>query len=429
MLVIECPKRYVDSAPLGSLFYEYYAGYSYSFASALIESLPLDTDAQVLDPWNGAGTTLLAAAQQGHRGIGFDLNPAMVIVAKARLLRQQTIPSVIPIREKILETFRRLQLFKIEENDPLSEWFCPEASKQIRRLEYATRTTLLDATGSLVLPLNPDKFSDIAAFFYTAIFRVVRAKLLALQGSNPTWFKRPRNNEGLIKVSSNTLIKTFQETIELMCFDVMQMGEKVGEEVISPIVRWGNSENLPVQRDSVDLVLTSPPYCTRIDYAVATVGELAVIGVGTTSGFDQLRSQLMGTTKVPREKPELERKWGASCLHFLGELEAHYSRASSTYYLKNHLQYFQSLSRSISCIAHVLKPQGVCVMVAQDSYYKDIHNDLPTIISEMSEFEGLVPFQREDFQLQTTLSHINKQSRTYIQQKSAVESVLCFYKP
>jgi hypothetical protein len=250
-----------------------------------------------------------------------------------------------------------------------------------------------------------------------------------LQGSNPTWFKRPRRHEELVSFSKEELMKALRDTIDLMLGDIANYSENLLSEKSLSTVTWGNSEQFSLQNRSVDLVLTSPPYCTRIDYAIATVGELAVMGIGSSSGLDELRSRLMGTTKVPQQSPVVEMKWGKSCIEFIRELEEHRSVASTTYYLKNHTQYFQSLSKSIGCISKSLKREGICVMVAQDSFYKDIHNDLPTIISEMCENEGLVLFQKEDFQLQTTLSHINKKSKEYIQQKATVESVLCFYKP
>ncbi len=42
-------------------------------------------DAVVLDPFAGAGTTLVAAARLGHRGIGFELDPHYAAAAVARL--------------------------------------------------------------------------------------------------------------------------------------------------------------------------------------------------------------------------------------------------------------------------------------------------------------------------------------------------------
>lgn len=43
------------------------------------------TDAIVLDPFVGTGTTLLAAALEGARGIGIEIDPSYVAVARARL--------------------------------------------------------------------------------------------------------------------------------------------------------------------------------------------------------------------------------------------------------------------------------------------------------------------------------------------------------
>ena len=43
---------------------------------------------------------------------------------------------------------------------------------------------------------------------------------------------------------------------------------------------------------------------------------------------------------------------------------------------------------------------GRAVLVVQDSYYKDVHNDLPTITAEMAQSVGLKLQRREDFRLQ-----------------------------
>jgi DNA modification methylase len=39
-----------------------------------------------------------------------------------------------------------------------------------------------------------------------------------------------------------------------------------------------SSQSIPLPNSFIDLVVTSPPYCTRIDYAVATSPELALLG-------------------------------------------------------------------------------------------------------------------------------------------------------
>jgi SAM-dependent methyltransferase len=192
------------------------------------------------------------------------------------------------------------------------------------------------------------------------------------------------------------------------------------------VIRVASSEQIPLLNDAVDCVLASPPYCTRIDYAVATSPELALLGYSLDNEFDGLRRQLIGTSTVPRTAPKTSKEMGTTCLHFLDALSQHTSKASSTYYFKNHVQYFHSIGTSLSEIARVLKPGGSCVLVVQDSYYKDIHNDLPAIVAEMAEFQSLRLRERRDFELTRTLAGVNPGAKEYRTSFSAVESVLTF---
>jgi len=67
------------------------------------------------------------------------------------------------------------------------------------------------------------------------------------------------------------------------------------------------------------------------------------------------------------------------------------------------------------------------VLVVQDSYYKDIHNDLPTIITEIGAHHGLTLGQSKAFHLRS-MSDINPGRQTYVRPSGATESVLCFTK-
>ena len=57
----------------------------------------------ILDPWNGVGTTTQIAQEHGHNAFGFDLNPATVIVAKARQLHQGVLASVTSLSDEIVQ--------------------------------------------------------------------------------------------------------------------------------------------------------------------------------------------------------------------------------------------------------------------------------------------------------------------------------------
>jgi hypothetical protein len=189
-----------------------------------------------------------------------------------------------------------------------------------------------------------------------------------------------------------------------------------------------SSENLPVPDQSVDLVLSSPPYCTRIDYGVATSPELAALGFPITEQLRHLRETLIGTPTIHGESYAPDPAWGKSCNAFLERVIQHSSKAAKSYYYKTYVQYFAAISRSVSEISRCVRRTGTCAIVIQDSYFKDVRADLPAMFAEIASEQGLVLSHRVDFPMSQTLININTKSRRYRSSSPAVESVLCFTK-
>nr|WP_315231533.1 hypothetical protein [uncultured Albidiferax sp.] len=429
MLFVECPKRTADSSAPDTASYSYYAGYSLSFAEQLIQHLPFDTDPVILDPWNGSGTTTFAAAQNGYRSHGFDLNPVMVIVAKARLVRKSSVPSLHPIWKKIQAEAEKKAVSIATESDPLRDWFTSKSVENLRQIEQSIRGHLIHETvNRYIEPPAIDNISDVASFFYVTLFRVIRDLTKPFRTSNPTWLRRPKEEVEKISVSLCDLLKNIEQTL---CEGIasIERGSELAGSSAETTLTVCNSESLRIDTNSIDLVLTSPPYCTRIDYAVATSAELAILGFQKKTHFSDLRDSLMGTTTVPSVCQPIPPVLGSTCISLLDKIRAHSSVSSNTYYLKNHIRYFSSLQKSIAEIHRVLKPQGIAAFVVQDSVYKDIHNDLPTIVAEMGHALGLTVFQRDDFSLGPSISSINSRSRRYKPKGfRPTESVISFYK-
>lgn len=82
-------------------WYPYYAGYSASFVEQALEEVA-GTAKLVLDPWNGTGTPTVVAANKNVSAIGFDVNPALVVVARARLLGAGVWASIDPLGHDVV---------------------------------------------------------------------------------------------------------------------------------------------------------------------------------------------------------------------------------------------------------------------------------------------------------------------------------------
>jgi SAM-dependent methyltransferase len=422
---IKDPKRDSENTFGRGTWYPYYAGFSATFTYDLVKSLDIDATACIVDPWNGSGTTTTIAAGLGYRTIGYDLNPVMVIVAKARMLSVREKNSIWPLAVNIVRKAFQSR-FLVNSPDPLGIWLTPESVVYIRRLERALQLFLVDGYKYHPLISDVNGLSDLAAFFYVALFRTVRISLNEFVTSNPTWIKKPKKGGSRIKLDRTSIFELFKAEVRTMIesidLDPLRSAEVEGQAELSV----ASSESLPIQDRSVDFILSSPPYCTRIDYAVATMPELAVLGYDPNGDLQNLRRQLIGTSTVPKSVPMRALEWGPTCLDFLDQVEKHPSKASSTYYLKNHIQYFDAIYRSIGELSRVLKPLGGCVIVIQDSFYKDVHNNLPQILIEMANSRAFQLVRRLDFGHSKTMAGINPNVRSYRNQFNATESVLCF---
>jgi hypothetical protein len=425
-LVIRNPKRGAAVQVGRDSWFPYYAGFSSEFAKQLVTSSSLALGSTVMDPWNGSGTTTSSAAMNGYKAIGFDLNPVMAVVAKARLLPESEVTSITPILADILKKAALSKRSSLE-NDPLRIWFTPDAATSVRRIERAIYGLLVSRTDGGAALESVQEMSCIAAFFYVALFRAVRSLLHNFKGSNPTWITRPRAANSRIRPRVPRVRECFANHVTEMVLNSVAAPTKWGRRADFTL-GVASSEKLPVRGGVVDFVLSSPPYCTRIDYGIATSAELAVLGFLVDTRLREFRTRLIGTPTIHRNTPDPIAPWGQNCLRLLERIRNHSSKAAKTYYYKTYVQYFAAMSRSFSEVGRCLKPHAKCVLVVQDSYFKDVHIDLAAIFAEMALSASLSLNRQVDFPINRTFGSINLGSKKYRRVSSAIESVLCFVK-
>ncbi|ENM8380948.1 TPA: DNA methyltransferase [Vibrio alginolyticus] len=410
------PKRYNELVEKKPHWYNYYAGYSNSFTYELIRSAQLTPDALILDPWNGSGTTTLAASMLGIQSVGIDLNPVMKIIACAKQATSSDLPEV----ERRVRKIRSNRSCRIYKDDPLSDWLTESSILIVRRIE----SSIIDDYSSKLTSDKVDALNKAQCLMYTALFNCLRLYLEAFIPSNPTWIKKPKAGNDKVELEWRSFRAQYLLQLRKMIDSIKDSVAFVEDELAKFLI--ASSSQIPLEGETVDLVITSPPYCTRIDYGVATSPELSIISVGGAKEVNSIRRSLMGTTTVPKSLEPLSKDFGLECMKFLKKVEQHPSKASSTYYLKNYLQYFSDLILSVKEIYRVMKRGSYFVCVVQDSFYKDVHCDLASIISDMAHLSGLVLHDIHHFESKQNMANLNNKSKVYRNKTFAVETVLIF---
>lgn len=411
------------STARGSDWYRYYAGYSRAFVDDVLAALELESGATVLDPWNGSGTTTAAAHERGYVPVGFDANPALVVIGRARLLGSEVAGSLEPLAAEILDHAYRLGYDRLLEDEPLEAWLKPQSAGHVRRLEAAIQHVLIEHDGYAQLSEDGalDRVSALAAFYYVALFEALRAELRFFVGSNPTWVRIPDDSDR-ISLRRDALRRRFLQSVNTLA-EKLQRHPRATAAQPETMVRRGNSASLPLDTRSIDAAVTSPPYCTRIDYVIASRVELGVLGFGRED-LARLRAEMVGTPTISRDTPDLQDGWGSVAHDLLRRVTTHSSRASASYYRKYFTQYIDALSRSLRELRRVIQPDGKAAIVVQDSYYKDVHIDLARMVREMAEASEWKRIDQIDFEIAKTKASMNPKARTWRTEFSSTESVV-----
>lgn len=407
------PKVGPRSDPVDA-WYRYYAGYSAGFVKhALAETAPAAVT--VLDPWNGTGTTTVVAASQQIASVGVDVNPALVIVARARLLGAGVWASIGPLCEDVIAHSAAEPMA----DDPLRFWFTDPAAAHLRGLQVSLQRLLVDSAASRPASIGrAAEMSTLAAFFYTVLFRTVRVLIAPRAVSNPTWWKRVPEADRL-DPTWDTVVAQYRASVAELAGGLHRTHFDGG---VDTTVTVGDSRKLALDDDSVDAVVSSPPYCTRIDYGVATRPELAVLGADE-SQIRSLRNLMVGTPTMTGRTGDVA-DWGPLAADFLARVAAHASRASATYYSLYLNQYYAGMWSSLAELRRVTRAGAPVVLVVQDSYYKDLHNDTPGILLQMADRAGFTDCARHNFRIPRTRASMNPKARQHRDRATATESVL-----
>src|SRR6266568_5515322 len=259
---IPTPKRNPKLQTGWEGFFPYYAGFPESFAASILAGAGLAPNSVILDPWNGSGTTTYVSASRGIHSIGFDLNPVMVVVAKARLLPSTEADSIQPLGAEILRVAGADT--QALTNDPLAWWFNDDTAQMLRAIERSIRKHLLGAQTLTASAVHLDRLSGIAATTYVALFSVCRELCRRFQSSNPTWLRRPKVTERRAWATRKTIERRFKAKLQGMATALSKCTPSQGSDPIVADIRLTDTNSTTLSPESIDLILTSPPYCTRI---------------------------------------------------------------------------------------------------------------------------------------------------------------------
>lgn len=376
-------------------WYPYYAGFTQEFVDALI-SEHLQSATFVVDPWSGSGTTTATCLKRGVASRGIDINPALTVIARARLTPVTYRPTIDQVLREVANAARGTRVDR-PPTDVLESWLAPAAAARIRSLRGAIHSVLGHSWEPVSRDdLGADGFSPLVSFFYCALFGVARTALRRYGATNPMWLKYPPTPRHRVRPSTEVLHAELCKQVGYLARRLCLTAERTELTEDSPFAT-GNATCLPFDDNLFDGAVTSPPYATRLDYVKGTLPELAVLGADKDY-LDRLRSSSTGSPKVKgvpfTDENELASRTASNVLAAIG---SHDSKGSRSYYLPWMANYLGTLQAGLRELSRTVRADCPICIVVQDSYYKEMLVEMQRIVIEMMSDVGRTIRARYDY--------------------------------
>jgi DNA modification methylase len=239
-------------------WFRYSAGFSAEWAKSLIMENIGKTDLTVLDPFAGSGTTLLAAEHAGVMSYGLESHPFVVRIAKAKLLWHK-----IDSKEFSLAITNLIQLAK-KNNYP------PPLIESPLLVKCYTEESLSKLFAIKNEFLKRNENTPIDQLIWLAITAILRSCSHA--GTAQWQYILPNKTKAKVLDPFEALTAKAEQIL-------MDIAYAKIEYLSTATVMHHDARLKPnIPLNSIDLVITSPPYPNNYDYADATRLEMTFWG-------------------------------------------------------------------------------------------------------------------------------------------------------
>ncbi len=372
-------------------WYRYSAGYSAQWAEKIIENLDLKNIDTILDPFAGSGTSLIASDAKRIRSIGFEPHKFVFKIAQAKLsynaqekdfLRQAV--EFISLAEK------HIQPKVLSKNSLILKCFTGD---NLRKLEALKN----EFFGFAFID------TDIKNLIWLAITSILRN--CSAVGTAPCQYVLPN------KIKSRVLdpFVAFREKIKHM-YQSMLFAKNNNYQALSKLLmedaRMPTENTMLALKNSISLVITSPPYPNNYDYADATRLEMTFWGEVETWGdlHDTVRKFLMRSCSQHTAKDKLEldelladpnikpiySDLSKTCKQ-LAEIR-HTKGGKKTYHTMV-AAYFADLAKTWKVLRYLCRKDSQCCFVIGDSAPYGIHVPAEKWLGELSIAAGFKEYK------------------------------------
>ena len=377
----------------------------------------------------------------GRKGIGFDIDPLALKISKVKttavnenVLLNQYKNIVNNAQNQVQNEKNKLEQILLTKWDSKSKLFVDYWFENEVQLELL----------ALAIQISKIKNERIKTFFELALSAIIITKsggvsnALDLAHTRPHKAKIVLSKEGKIISGGNLdensnprfkiLTKKLRspiEDFERRCIQNIKGLVKVDTDKVIPDIRFGNSQNVPISNEYIDLIVTSPPYASNaIDYMRAHKFSLIWLDYSIEK-LSFKRKEYIGGEVVTNIMYENLPNFSSSIVTKISNLDSKRGKVLH--------RYFSEMTRTLREMYRVLKKGKTAIVVVGSSIMRGEDTQTQHCLADIGRNIGFVipkiGVRRLDRNKRMLPASSNIDKKSQIQQRMHEEYIIGFYKP
>ena len=340
----------------------------------------------ILDPMMGSGTTLAEAILKGRNSIGFDIDPIAYLIAKVKTnpieisLLDNAYNYIFNMSQMDIQSLKGNKISPHLEQRTSSKyflnsayWFLPDVAQALSILSFHI--------------YSADLMPCVKDFFWVVFSSLVLSKSSVANARDIThsrhhYKKHDETPDVLGKFRSN------YRRMRRMMSEFYELCKKYPYTKASAL--QGDARNLPVEDSSIDLVFTSPPYATALDYTRAHFLVIPWMEKKFNTSFEKYKEK--GVSYIGSQRGKLPTEFSINPvlmnLGLTSQVLKSLSRQSEKH-AKLVQRYFVDMYQVFSEISRVLKPGKKAIIVVCPSNIRKVQVPTHEVFVEFGKSNGL----------------------------------------
>ncbi|MDP3052309.1 MAG: transcriptional repressor LexA [bacterium] len=355
----------VNTKPYTHCFHTYPAMFIPHVARRLLLTYSKKGDI-ICDIFCGSGTALIESRLLGRNAHGIDLNPLAIFLAKTK---------TTPIDPKILNKEYPKLLKRIGEikNNQIKK-------PVFNNLEFWFKEKVIIELAKIKTAIREISNKNVRSFFMVAFSETVRKVSNTKSGE----FKLVRIKGENLENHNPDVLGTFKKRVELNIRGMESYYHDVDKKTWTKIVYGDSSKDNGIKNESVDFIVTSPPYGdsrTTVAY-----GQFSRLSAQWIDIFDNPNDASGVDNKLLGGKPVNELKNSLASFYLKDSLEKIIARDPKR--AKDVLSFYIGLNDCLKRAHQILKPNKYFCLVIGNRLVKQVRIPTDFIIAELAENIG-----------------------------------------